>query len=338
MNKTVYNNTLGHNNPELITEWDYCKNNPLTPFDITRRSRTKVWWVCNLQHSWQASPDSRNGSKSGCPFCSGRKAISGTNDLLTLYPEIAKEFHPILNKELSTFNILPNSGKKVWWRCSKNITHSWYATPNERMRGRGCSICAGSIVKVGINDLFTTNSELKNIWSSENTISPKEITSGSSKNALWTCKHGHTWQARISHVANGSRCSKCSPRGFNQNESGIFYLLYNPLLKARKIGICNVTSKRIQHFQKDGWTVSLIIENTNGMAIRMLETEIKRWLKINKIEPELDKYHTYKTGGWTETFDSDHFTLEELKIYIYTKAESLGVTVKNIEEVIALVK
>ena len=51
--------------------------------NVTPNSHKKVWWKCSKGHEWQAVVASRNRG-SGCPYCSGRKAISGINDLETL--------------------------------------------------------------------------------------------------------------------------------------------------------------------------------------------------------------------------------------------------------------
>ena len=35
------------------------------------------------------------------------------------------------------------SGKKVWWKCSKEPEHEWEAMILNRSRGRGCPFCSG---------------------------------------------------------------------------------------------------------------------------------------------------------------------------------------------------
>ena len=44
------------------------------------------------------------------------------------------------NKELTPMDVFANSGKKVWWRCSKG--HEWEATIASRNCGRNCPQCA----------------------------------------------------------------------------------------------------------------------------------------------------------------------------------------------------
>ena len=55
-------------NPTLALEWNYEKNNGLTPAEVTPNSNKKVWWKCSQGHEWQATIAHRNRG-SGCPVC-----------------------------------------------------------------------------------------------------------------------------------------------------------------------------------------------------------------------------------------------------------------------------
>ncbi|MFC1488156.1 zinc-ribbon domain-containing protein, partial [Thermoproteota archaeon] len=46
-------------------------------------------------------------------------------NLAKLYPDLAKEWHPTKNGDLSIFNVFPKSHKKVWWKCNQG--HEWKA-------------------------------------------------------------------------------------------------------------------------------------------------------------------------------------------------------------------
>jgi len=64
-------NSLLSVNPKLANEWDYKKNEDLTPKNITYGSNKKVWWKCKKGHSWKAQIGRRN-KKNGyckCPIC-----------------------------------------------------------------------------------------------------------------------------------------------------------------------------------------------------------------------------------------------------------------------------
>lgn len=70
-NKKVHKkiNSLNITDPEIIDEWDYDRNNPLTPEYFTRGSGKKVWWKCrNCGYEWQASVNSHVKGH-GCPKC-----------------------------------------------------------------------------------------------------------------------------------------------------------------------------------------------------------------------------------------------------------------------------
>jgi len=58
----------------LANEWNYEKNNSLTPMDITPNSGKKVWWKCKKGHEWQATVANRNRG-SGCPVCRKNKTL-----------------------------------------------------------------------------------------------------------------------------------------------------------------------------------------------------------------------------------------------------------------------
>jgi len=70
--------------PELIKEWDFEKNYPLTPYNITCGSGKKVWWVCFVcNYKWSTTIASRCRSGNGCPACSNRTVTDKNNNNLT---------------------------------------------------------------------------------------------------------------------------------------------------------------------------------------------------------------------------------------------------------------
>lgn len=131
-------NDLATINPYLASEWNYEKNGGLTPEDFTVSSGKKVWWKCSKGHEWQAAIYSRSNGF-GCPYCSGRYAIKGKNDLVTLNPNLVKEWNYEKNGDLKPEDFTVSSSKKIWWKCSKG--HEWQSTIYNRTNGRGCPIC-----------------------------------------------------------------------------------------------------------------------------------------------------------------------------------------------------
>ena len=76
-------NDLATVRPDLVKEWNYIKNEDLTPDMFTCGSKTKVWWKCSKGHEYQATIGNKYKGSS-CPYCSGRKVLRGYNDLVTL--------------------------------------------------------------------------------------------------------------------------------------------------------------------------------------------------------------------------------------------------------------
>jgi hypothetical protein len=67
----------------------------------------------------------------------------GINDLATMYPHIAKEWHPTKNGNLQATDVSYSSTKKVWWQCEHG--HEWQAVIQERTRqdrGSKCPYCS----------------------------------------------------------------------------------------------------------------------------------------------------------------------------------------------------
>lgn len=64
-------NSLATIHPEVAKDWHPTKNLPLDPYNVTRASGQKVWWICpnDPEHEWQAIIRNRTVLNSGCPHC-----------------------------------------------------------------------------------------------------------------------------------------------------------------------------------------------------------------------------------------------------------------------------
>lgn len=123
----------------LLREWNYAKNQK-TPNDFTRYSNEKVWWKCSkCGYEWETKIGNRSKLKRGCPCCANLKIVKGVNDLATTNPELAKEWHPIKNTDLTPFEVTAGSRQKVWWLCPKG--HEYQASLLHRKHGTKCPIC-----------------------------------------------------------------------------------------------------------------------------------------------------------------------------------------------------
>jgi len=121
----------------LINEWNF-KRNSVNPCDVLVRCRDKFWWTCDKGHEWETSPLCRRANKSGCHICSGKIVLS-ERSFGVLNPSLLQEWDYEKN-EHSPSSYLPQSNKKVWWKCIKG--HSWDATIHHRVKdASGCPFC-----------------------------------------------------------------------------------------------------------------------------------------------------------------------------------------------------
>ena len=197
--------------PEVAKEWHPTKNKELTPNQVTRGSKKEVWWLCPKGHSYESTINHRTVMKSGCPYCSGRK-VGEDNNLQILFPEIAKEWHPTKNKELTPNNVVSKSRTKVWWLCPKG--HSYETRISTRTSQKsGCHYCSGN--KVGEdNNLLILFPEIAKEWhpTKNNDLTPKSVTYGARKKAWWLCPKGHSYESAITERTrkNGTGCPYCT--------------------------------------------------------------------------------------------------------------------------------
>ena len=273
-------NDLQTVNPTLAKEWSYEKNNRLTPMEVLANSNKKVWWKCTKGHEWQATITNRNNGN-GCPYCSGRYAIKGENDLQTINPTLAKEWNYEKNGNLKPDNFLTNSHKKVWWKCSEG--HEWQATIDSRNNGHGCPYCSGRCVVKGENDLQTVNPTLAKEWNCEKNggLKLEQITANSNKKVWWKCNKGHEWQATIANRNNGRGCPVCnSERQTSFPEFALEYYLEKHGLEV------------IHSYKEQGYELDIYIPSKK-IAI---EYDGYYWHK-NKMKKDLEKNKKCEKDG-----------------------------------------
>ena len=154
---------LASDYPELAEQWNYDRNGALTPWDVTIGSGKKVWWKCSLGHEWEATIGSRTYQSNGCPYCAGKKAWPGFNDLASQRPDLAAEWNDKKNGTLTPQMVTVGSNKKIWWKCS--LGHEWEAAISARTgKSNGCPYCAGLYAWPGFNDLATKRPDVAADW------------------------------------------------------------------------------------------------------------------------------------------------------------------------------
>jgi hypothetical protein len=118
---------LSVTHPELAKEADGWDSK-----SVSRWSKKKFNWKCNLGHSWSASVESRTHLHSGCPDCAGVRLLRGSNDLASQFPLIAEQAFG-----WDPSHVSKTSGKVLEWRCEYG--HLWMSSvQNRTKRNDGC--------------------------------------------------------------------------------------------------------------------------------------------------------------------------------------------------------
>ncbi len=198
--------TLLDSFPQLVKEWHPTKNIGLTPNNVTCRSNKKVWWMClECNYEWEAIINNRIRSLK-CPSCIGR-AVTKDNCLGNKCPELAKEWHPTKNADITPYDVTLRSGKKIWWKCSY-CGNEWQSSPNNRTQ-------RGKITKCfQCGSLGIRNPNLSKEWhpTKNGDLTPYDISYGSGKCVWWKCLNcKNEWKASVRDRSNEEKkCPDCN--------------------------------------------------------------------------------------------------------------------------------
>jgi len=287
--------------PEIASEsygWD--------PTTVAPGTAERKNWKCNLGHIWNATPNDRTSSKTGCPVCSGRQVLAGFNDLQSQFPDISAEAY---GWNPTTVSAASNTRKD--WKCKEGHIYSALVY-NRTGRGDGCPVCSGRQVLAGFNDLKT---KFPDIASEAYGWDPTTVAPGTAQRKNWKCNKGHIYTSAVYSRTSedGTGCPICAEYGYNPLKDAWFYLLQRP--GEQQLGITNELEVRLKTHQRNGWT---LIEHTslpsNGQKVLDTERAFKKWLRkeIGLMEGT--------TENWSTTSMEVH-SLAELKARSGIKTE-----------------
>ena len=227
-------NDLKTINPKLAAQWHPTKNGNLKPTQVTANTERKVWWLFSyddpitrkhFDFEWQASILNRNSGRSNCPYLIGKLVLEGFNDLQTINPELAAQWHPNKNGDLKPIQVSVSTMKKVWWLfpyddpvTGNHYNFEWQASISSRNnRGTCCPYLSGKKVFTGFNDLSTINPKVASQWhpTKNGNLKPTQVPANSNKKVWWLLIHTDLktgqhfefeWKDTINHRNNGRGC------------------------------------------------------------------------------------------------------------------------------------
>jgi len=183
-----------------------------TRFELAVRLSDQNTYVCPNGHRYESQGQVLRASKAsgGCGYCARKKATPETS-LAASHPEIAAEWHPTLNGDVTPAGVLSGTGDEYAWLCAAQ-GHTYYTTPNSRTsKGSGCGYCANVLVDES-NCLRTTHTQLAAEWNTEKNgdVTPDNVVAGSEERVWWICEEGHEFHTTVAARTRGAGCHVCT--------------------------------------------------------------------------------------------------------------------------------
>lgn len=246
-------NDLQTVNPTLTKEWHPTLNGELTPDKVKAVSQYRAFWQCKNGHSWQSRVTHRNTGHGGCRECVKVKLQPGVNDLATVNPCLAGEWHPTKNGNLTPDQVLFDSRTKVAWlgQCG----HEYSLIIGDRNAGNGCQVCSGRVLLTGFNDLATANPERAAEWHStkNGSLTPQDVRANDINTVVWwqcPTKPDHEWETSVANRNSDSLCPHC-PIKTSKAEDSL-------LAHAESLGYsCQSSNRKIL----GGKEIDIVVEN-----------------------------------------------------------------------------
>ena len=277
------NESIFKTHPDIAKDWSPDKNGRLTAKMFSKNSRYEAIWRCPIC-GLETTKSIKNYS--GCRKCKEAKLLEVKNLELD-FPELSKEWDAGKNKGKLPSDFKPASNQYAWWLCS-TCGHSWSTKISNRTSlGRGCPLCANTVVVEGKNDLATTHPCLSMEWhpTKNKQLTPKDVTYGSGKKTWWLCPNNHEYEATILHRAHGTECPKCNDGRQTSfaEQATYFYIkqLYPDALN-------RYSAKFLERMELDIYIPSIHLA---------IEYDGEAWHKKNTIKREKKKYQLCKQNG-----------------------------------------
>lgn len=263
-----------------------------------------------------------------------------TNSSMGLFPEV----------------LSPYSHKKASWKCY-SCGNVWIAAINSRSRGRGCPNCKVKKISQALrkvkpkNSLFERFPHIAEEWhpTKNETITPKDVNSGSSDKYWWKCKYGHEWEATVNNrTSSHTNCPKCSDEMHTSfPEQAVFYYLSHhfacqnrALIENREVDIYipdksigieydgryyHKKADRIREEEKDAF-----LHDIGVRIIRIKEDT------FNQVEPNCIHYiyssSNYRQLDWAISELLKMFNIEEVVDVDANQVDILGQYVQSIKD------
>ena len=131
----------------MLKQWDFEKN-VVSPDLVLAHAVTKYWWKCPICGKSEENTPSHKYGAEVCYDCGKRlqgprrreSEVRRKGSFGSQHPHLAKEWHQLLNGEVTPYDITSGCGDNFYWKC--RYGHVYYTSPHERVkRHAGCPTC-----------------------------------------------------------------------------------------------------------------------------------------------------------------------------------------------------
>lgn len=203
---------LATTHPKLAQLWDPLAGNTKTPTEVSAGSEVRLGWRCPEGHAFMRTPLKLVQTSGCCPVCRGSLVVPGVNDLVTLRPDIARQWNFHRNGELLPDHLHPRSNRRVWWTCPNGHEFQMIIIYRCKAETPTCPVETGRRFLRGASDLATKEPRLALDWNQDrNGCAAHDVLAGGAAKRWWTCSSGHNVQQTVMARRRSGGCVKCAP-------------------------------------------------------------------------------------------------------------------------------
>jgi hypothetical protein len=247
--------------------WHKEKNGDVRPEDITIRTGTKYWFICNnieCRHDFLTSPD-KIASGNWCQFCCNppqKLCDDGkcNNCLVKSFASLEKAIDWSDKNELKPYQVFKSCNSKFWFNCN-NCAHEFNSALSSITGGSFCPYCANKKLcdvqecqKCLLNS-FASDSKAQ-YWNYEKNgdLQPRNIFKYCNNKYYFNCSEcQHVFDIALNNIrvgrwcpfcankqlCNDNACQWCFNNSFASHEKSKLWSEKNGLLTPRKIAKCS---------------------------------------------------------------------------------------------------
>lgn len=243
--------------PELAQAWADDED----PATVSAADMWLYRFRCPQGHHPRMAP--RTYLHNGCQFCRGAHRQGTRPTLAEAQPEVASQWHPTRNGDLTASDVGPFSRRQVWW-LADCCGHEWRQRVVERDKYHRwrCPACRSLL-----DSLAWHRPELAAEWSADNPVDAWHVRPSAATPflPLWVCATdpAHVWQASVASRSSGSGCPECRVAGKSAVELAHFQAARELFGSAR-------SGLRLHDDTFTGtgsWAVDIAVEVDGGLLI-----------------------------------------------------------------------